>query len=138
MKLKWTLVSRNMRPHSQIREKLGQKIEKLEAHLEHFPEDAVHLQVSITRNPKRLWFTAALNLHLPSNTLHAEKSGEDPIPAFDQAVKALLREVASLKSSLRREKDYRDVPRQTALTAAKSLRSSRLATASARPAIVPP
>jgi t-SNARE complex subunit (syntaxin) len=35
-----------MRPHAQLQSKLEQKIAKLETHLEHFPSDAVHLQVN--------------------------------------------------------------------------------------------
>ena len=93
-----------MRPHAQLRNKLQDKIEKLEKHIEHFPTDAVHLQVALERHPKKLSFDAALTLWLPSNVLRAEKSGPDPIPAFDQAIKTLLREVAVLKSDLRREK----------------------------------
>ncbi len=96
-----------MRPHAQLRNKLQGKISKLETHLEHFPEDATQLQVSMTKHPKKDWFTAALNLHLPSNTLHAEKSGADPVPALDQAVKALLREISGLKAELRHEAKWK-------------------------------
>jgi ribosome-associated translation inhibitor RaiA len=106
MTLKWTLVTRRMRPHGLLKQKLEEKVRKLETHLEHFPSDAVGLQVHLERHPKKLWFQAGLILRLPSNTLRAEKRGADPIPAFDQAVKALLREVAVLKSALRHERDW--------------------------------
>lgn len=109
MTLKWSLVTKGMRPHAQLQSKLQQKIAKLETHLEHFPSDAVHLQVNLERHPKRAWFATALTLRLPSNILQSEKSGPDPVPAFDQAVKALLREVAGLKSALRRESDWERV-----------------------------
>lgn len=109
MTLKWNLVTKHIRPHGQLQGKLQQKISKLEAHLRHFPQDAVHLQVSLTRHPKKLWFIAALTLRLPSNILHAEKAGEDPVPALDQAIKVLLREVAVLKSALRREDQWQTV-----------------------------
>ncbi|MGO8675731.1 MAG: HPF/RaiA family ribosome-associated protein [Limisphaerales bacterium] len=115
MRLKWNLVTKHIRPRGQLQNKLQQKISKLEAHLEHFPQDAVHLQVNLACHPRKLWFTVALTLRLPSNTLRAEKSGEDPIPAFDQAVKALLREVAVLKSSLRREDQWQTVPKTLAI-----------------------
>ncbi len=115
MTLKWSLVTKGMRPHGQLRTKLQQKIGKLETHLEHFPQDAVHLQVNFERHPRKVWFTAALTLRLPSNILHAEKAGADPIPAFDQAVKALLREVAVLKSALRRESEWKRASRSEAL-----------------------
>ncbi len=111
MRLKWNLVTKGLRPHSQLQEKLQQKIRKLETHLEHFPSDAVHLAVNLKRHPKKVWFDAALTLRLPSNVLRAEKFGPDPVPAFDQAVKALLRELAVLKSALRRESDWqRSIP----------------------------
>ena len=112
MTLKWNLVTKGMRPHAQLQTKLEQKIAKLEAHLEHFPPDAVHLQVNMERHPKRVWFATALTLRLPSNVLQCKKSGPDPLPAFDLASKALLREVTGLKSELRRESDYQTVARR--------------------------
>ncbi len=112
MRLKWSLFTKGIRPHPQLETKLQQKIAKLENHLQHFPSDAVHLQVSLERHPKRAWFATDLTLHLPSNTLQSSKSGPDPVPAFDQAIKALLREVATLKSGLRHESDYGRVARR--------------------------
>jgi ribosome-associated translation inhibitor RaiA len=109
MTLKWSLVTKGMRPHAQLQTKLEQKIAKLETYLEHFPSDAVHLQVNLERHPKRVWFNASLTLRPPSTILQSEKSGPDPLPVFDLAIKALLRELAELKSALRRESDYQRV-----------------------------
>ena len=103
MTLKWNLTAKGLRPHGQLRQKLQQKISKLEKHLEHFPADAVFLQVALASLPKKTQFGAGLTLYLPSNVLRAEKFAADPVPAFDAAVKALLRELTILKSSLRRE-----------------------------------
>ena len=112
MTLNWNLVTKGMRPHAQLQSKLEQKIAKLETHLEHFPSDAVHLQVNLERHPKRVWFDAVLTLRLPSNLLQSKKSGPDPLTVFDRAIKALLRKVAMLKSALRREKDWQRVARR--------------------------
>jgi ribosome-associated translation inhibitor RaiA len=112
MTLNWNLITKGMLPHAQLRSKLEQKVAKLETHLEHFPSDAVHLQVNLERHPKRVWFATALTLRLPSNILQSKKSGPDPLPAFDLAIKALLREVAMLKSALRRENDWQRVARR--------------------------
>jgi len=112
MKLKWNLVTKGMRPHAQLQNKLEEKVAKLETHLAHFPSDAVHLQVNLERHPKRVWFATALTLRLPSNVLESKKSGSDPLPVFDRAIKALLREVAGLKSALRREADWEQVARR--------------------------
>jgi ribosomal subunit interface protein len=118
MMLKWNLVARGMRPHGQLRAKLQQKIQKLEVHLEHFPADAVHLQVNLERMPKKEMFSARLTLRLPSNVLHATKTAEDPVPAFDLAVKAVLRELAVLKSALRHESAWARSEKAVALATA--------------------
>ena len=112
MTLKWNLVTKGMRLHEQLRAKLEQKVAKLETHLEHFPADAVHLQVHLERHPKRSWFGSALTLRLPSNVLESKKAGADPVTAFDQAVRTLLRKVGGLKSALRRESDWQRVARR--------------------------
>jgi ribosomal subunit interface protein len=109
MTLKWSLTTKGMRPHGQLQTKLEEKVAKLETHLEHFPPDAVHLQVSLERHPRKPIFAAALTLRLPSNILQSEKTDSDPVPALDKAVKALLRELAVLKSALRRESDWHRV-----------------------------
>ncbi len=114
MTLKWSLTARGLRPHGQLRQKLQQKINKLEGHLSHFPEDAVFLEVHLTRHPRKPLFVAGLTLHLPSNSLRAEKNGPDPVPAFDQATKVLLREVATLKSALRHEDEWPRLSREAA------------------------
>src|SRR5512137_2522605 len=104
MKLAWNLVSKHLRPHAQLQEKIRQKISKLEQHLQHFPADAVHLLVSLEHHVKRDVFTAALTLRLPSNIIRSEKESKgDPVPAFDKAVRALVRELEDFKSALRRE-----------------------------------
>jgi ribosome-associated translation inhibitor RaiA len=127
MTLRWNLAAKGMRPQGQLRRKLQQKIEKLETHLEHFPRDAVFLQVNLERHPRKVWFGAGLTLHLPSNTLHAEKSGPDPTATFDQAIKALLREVAVLKSALRHESDWRRGARRGVAPPAEASRAAEFA-----------
>lgn len=99
----WSIVTRNLHGHEMLRKQIQEKVGKLEKHLKHFPPDTVHLQIVLGRQPKRALYVAALNLRLPSNILHSEKSSTDIIKAFDSAVDALLREVESLKARLRRE-----------------------------------
>ncbi len=120
MMLKWNLVTKGMRPRAQLHEKLQDKVSKLEAHLEHFPADAVYLQVNLQRHPRKPLFQAALTLRLPSNVLRAEKEHTDPIPAFDTAVRALLRELAVLKAALRREKQWRRLVRRQAMNQSRA------------------
>src|SRR6266850_3739897 len=101
--LTWNLVTKNLEGHFLLRKKLHEKISKLEKYLKHFPPGSVHLQVALERNVKKDLHTASLNLRVPSNILHAEKTDSDVIKALDDAVKALLRELEAYKSSLRGE-----------------------------------
>ena len=103
MNITWDLVSKHINPHSQLREKLEEKVAQLERILQKFPQDTVHLHVKLEHHPKTALFTTVLVLELPSGVLRSEKSDGDPIPAFDHAVKVLLREVETLKAQLRRE-----------------------------------
>src|SRR5882762_9228019 len=99
----WNLVTKNLHGHELLRKKMREKIIKLEKHLKHFPPDTVHLQIALERHPKKPLHTAALTLRLPSNILHSKKSAPDGIKAFDDAVRALFRELESLKAELCRE-----------------------------------
>ncbi len=126
MTFTWSLVVKNFRAHEALQNKLGQKIAKLERHLEHFPPEAVHLQIHLEKHTKRDLFLTRLTLRLPSNILHSEKSAADPIPAFDKAFKALLREVASLKADLRGEEKWKSKLRRAQLHEAKPLRFAEL------------
>jgi RNA polymerase sigma factor (sigma-70 family) len=118
MTIPWNIVTKNVSPDDAnlpLEKKLRQKIGKLEKHLKHFPPDAVHLQIILERHPKKPIYTASLNLRVPSNILHSEKSGRDLIGAFDAAFKVLLRELGSLKSDLRRERFWKRQERRQQL-----------------------
>jgi len=114
MKITWDLISKHIHPHTQLQEKLEEKVAHLGRFLQKFPQDAVHLHVKLEHHPKTALFTSALTLALPTGVLRSERTEADPIPAFDHAVKVLLREVESLKSHLRRE-DVRRAPEPEAL-----------------------
>lgn len=118
--LPWNLVTKHLHGHDLLRKKIHQKINKLSRHLAHFPEGTVHLHIALERNPHREFYTARLTLRLPSNILHAEKAGPDLIRAFDDAVKALLRELTALKARFRRESWWKNKTRRAALRARKA------------------
>jgi ribosomal subunit interface protein len=101
--LSWNLAAKDLHGHELLRKELEEKIKKLEKQLQHYPAGSLHLQMVLERHPRKPLFVAKLTLHVPSNILRGEKSAWDVIKAFDDAVKALLRELASLKADLRRE-----------------------------------
>ncbi len=100
--------------------KLRQKIGKLEKHLKHFPPDAVHLQIVLEKHPKKTLHTVGVALRVPSNVLHAEKSAPGLIEAFDEAIRAILRELAGLKAELRRERFWKRKARREQLREMKA------------------
>ena len=75
--LPWNLLTKNLRGHELLRDKIRQKISKLEKYLVHFPPDSVHLQINLERHLKKPLFFAGLTLRLPSNILHTQKSAAD-------------------------------------------------------------
>jgi ribosomal subunit interface protein len=118
--LSWNLATKDLHGHELLRKKLEEKIKKLEKHLQHYPAGSLHLQIVLERHPRKPLFVARLTLRVPSNILRSEKSAWDVIKAFDDAVKALLRELASLKADLRREAYWKRKDRRKELHALKS------------------
>ena len=118
--LPWNLATKDLHGHELLRKKLEEKIKKLEKHLQHYPAGSLHLQIVLERHPRKPLFVARLTLRVPSNILRSEKSAWDVIKAFDDAVKALLRELASLKADLRREAYWKRKDRRKELHALRS------------------
>jgi len=118
----WNIVTKGFHAQEQVHQKLRSSLSKLERHLEHFPSDAVHLQVVLEKHPRKPQFTAGLVLRVPSNILRSAQDAPDPVPALSGAAKTLLRQLASLKSDLRREGLWKRKSRRAELRATKPLR----------------
>ena len=118
----WNIVTKGFHAHEQVHQKVRSALSKLERHLEHFPSDAVHLQVMLEKHPRKPQFTAGLVLRVPSNILRSAQDASDPVSALSGAVKTLLRQLASLKSELRREVLWKRKSRRAELRATKPLR----------------
>jgi ribosomal subunit interface protein len=116
----WNIVTKNIIEDDLLRKKIREKIGKLERHLVHFPPDAVHLHVALERHSKKELYFARLNLRVPSHILHTEQSAPDLVQAFDDAVKALLRELETLKSRLRGEPFWKHKDRRQQLRELKA------------------
>ena len=99
----WNIVNQGVIPGATVNEKLVRRIGRLARHLGHFPSDAMHLQVALSKLEKKGIYTVKLTLRLPSNILHAAKSDKNLLRAIDVATKALEREVDALRSELRRD-----------------------------------
>ena len=118
----WNIVTKGFHAHEQVHQKVRSALSKLERHLEHFPSDAVHLQVMLEKHPRKPQFTAGLVLRVPSNILRSAQDASDPVSALSGAVRTLLRQLASLKSELRGEVLWKRKGRRAELHASKTLR----------------
>lgn len=120
--IRWHIVNRNLTPGVTELEKLCQKIGGLAKLLVHFPPDSLHLQVVLDKLPKKGLFDVRLTLRLPSNILHAEKTGTDLLVTINTAMQALKREVMGLKADLRGDYRWKRPARRAELNAAKEAR----------------
>jgi len=120
--IRWHIVNRNLTPGITVLEKLSQKIDGLAKLLVHFPPDSVHLQVVLSKLPKKGLFDVWLTLRLPSNILHARKTGADLLVTINTAMHALKREVMNHKGELRGDYQWKRPARRAELNAAKEAR----------------
>ena len=118
MPFSWNIVTRDLQsedPRFPLEKKLREKITKFEKHLKNFPSDAVHLQIVLERHPRKDLYTSTLTLRVPSHILQSQKSGRHLVEAFDESVKALLRELESMKSHQRGEELWKRKERRKKL-----------------------
>lgn len=127
----WNIVTRRLHGHPLLRERIRSKIRSLERHLQRFPSDAVHLLIELERHPRKEEHRAVLTLRLPSHILHADKSAKTVIAALSSAVKALLRELQTLKERLREEPQWKRKARRDQLSFAPAPSDSDTAPKSA-------
>jgi ribosomal subunit interface protein len=112
----WNIVTRGLHGHPLLRQKISSKIRTLERHLQRFPSDAVHLLIELERHPRKPEHRAVLTLRLPSHILHADKSAKSVIAALSNAVRALLKELTTLKQRLREEPQWKRKARRRQLS----------------------
>ncbi len=117
----WHSITKNIHAEN-LGLKFNRRLDKIKKQLLHFSENSVHLNIALEKNPKKEIYVASLTLHLPSNILHTEKSADKLMTAFDHAADALVREIASLKSDLRGEFQWKRRSRRMLLHQAKLTR----------------
>ncbi|MBN1675448.1 MAG: HPF/RaiA family ribosome-associated protein [Kiritimatiellae bacterium] len=113
MSIGWNLVCRNLTSTKEIREKIRHKIGKMERHLKGFLPDSLFLHVAIEKQTShKPGVKTVLVLRLPAHVLKTEKSGADAMQSVDNAVKALLQEIESVKAHIRKDHTKRRDRRQ--------------------------
>jgi ribosome-associated translation inhibitor RaiA len=78
--------------------------EKLNRLLKRYAADLVYLHGSLEKTPRKMEFNFAVNLNLPTGTLHATGVGADPLGSAKAAFAELEKQVKKHQAKLR--KDY--------------------------------
>ena len=85
-------------------------IEKKTNHLgklvQSFPDDTVHMQLTIERNFHRQEYYVSLNLFLPPETLHVSENDNNVFHSINLSMEHLEKQIKKLKSKLRREDSF--------------------------------
>lgn len=103
MRINWNIVNRSGEAYDAVADRLRPKIAKLEKLLEHFPADAVHLQIVLDTRPADKTYEVSLNLRVPSDVLHVGKESHSLVAAVDEAVHTLVRRLKRLKARYRKD-----------------------------------
>jgi len=101
---------KGMEASAKVEKLIHTKARKLERFTRSFPEDAVHLRASINRHPRNATYTASLRLSFPQKIISAKESGAELLPALNDAVEDLFKQLEKFKSRLNREHLRRHAP----------------------------
>ncbi len=85
---------------------IEKKINHLKKLVQSFPDDTVHLQLTIERNSHRQEYYVSLNLFLPPETLHVSENDNSVLHSINLAMDHLEKQIIKLKSKLRREDSF--------------------------------
>jgi RNA polymerase sigma factor (sigma-70 family) len=112
MSINWNIVNNTGEAFDFVSAKVHSKIKKVEKHLGHFPQEAIHLQVILGMNNRSKNYSVAFNLRVPSSILSVQKKSKSFVEALDKAVAALLTSIAKLKTQYRRHHFWRGKERK--------------------------
>ena len=102
--MKTDVISKHLEVTPDVRSFIEEKSDKLSRHLAHFPEDLLHLKVSLERNPHKEEYAARINLSMPQTVLKCSENAADLFTATKFAFASLIRRAEKLKSRSQQDK----------------------------------
>jgi ribosome-associated translation inhibitor RaiA len=118
--MKLSISYKHVEPHQAVEKEVEQCTVKLGRLLGSYEPDLVQLHGVFSKNPRFEEYSLALNLVLPTATLHATGSGANTLAGCKQAFSDLRSQVKKHQSRLRRDHEWkrkRPRPRPSAATA---------------------
>lgn len=105
--MKLSISYKNVEPHKPAETEVDLYTEKLNRLLKSYEPDLVQLHGVFTKNPHRVEHSFSLNLSLPTGTLHATGTGENPRASVKQAFGEMQTQVKKHQSRLRKDYEWK-------------------------------
>jgi len=101
--MQYHVSTKGFEPSDNLHVEIEKKRQKLAKLVEQFPQDVIHLDLTMERQPRREEYIASLRLGLTGTVLAAHERGVTPENALHKAVNILETELAHYKARLRHE-----------------------------------
>jgi ribosome-associated translation inhibitor RaiA len=105
--MKLTFNYKHVESHKSVETELERQVAKLEKLLQSYSPDLVQLHGAFSKNPRTEEITCALNLSLPTGTLHATGTGDAVRGSCKQAFNDLESQVKKHQAKLRKDFEWR-------------------------------
>ena len=105
--MKLSISYKNVQSHPAVEKEVEQCTGKLKRLLQSYEPDLVQLHGVFSKNPRFEQYSLALNLILPTATLHATGTGANTLAGCKDAFSELQGQVKKLQSRLRRDHEWK-------------------------------
>ena len=114
--MKIAISYKHVESHKTVELEFTKHVEKLEKFLQSYSPDLIQLHGAFSENPRKKEHSCALNLSLPTGTLHATASGSHPRVGCKKAFSELESQVKKHQSRLRKDHEWKRKRPHPALT----------------------
>jgi len=119
--MKRSISYKHVESHKALEKEISQCTGKLERLLQSYEPDLVQLHGVFSKNPRFEEYSLALNLVLPTVTLHATGTGANTLAGCKEAFSDLQGQVKKHQSRLRRDYEWKRKRPRTRLASAAAL-----------------
>ena len=101
--MKYMIDVKHVGPKAQVRHLMEELIARLEAKLQHFPQDAVSLHVLFEENGTHQVYRTLLTCHIPGHTVAAHEERREAGTSIREAFDEIERQLAKHSARMRGE-----------------------------------
>jgi ribosomal subunit interface protein len=105
--MKISISYKHVESHKPVEVEVAKHVEKLEKFLQSYSPDLIQLHGVFSENPRKKEHSCALNLSLPTGTLHATASASHPRVGCKKAFSELESQIKKHQSRLRKDYEWK-------------------------------